>query len=342
MTNRRISFIDFAKGYAIITIVLFHLLQKLNLSPIMMSAIEFGGSGVHLFFMLSGFGLLIAKKRSPLEFYKRRFSKVYLPYFLVLTICLLTNFLIPIYPDDGIEAYLAGVFLYQMFFGEFMEAFGGHFWFISAIIQFYIMFPLLSYIHEKIGNKKLMIGATLVSAVYWSFLYYYGYAEFRNWAGSCFQFLWVFALGMVLADKYKKDGLKFWDVGNLPLVFISVFGVSLAAIFVVYMGYEGRVLNDIPAFFGYTSICILFYKLSNQLPSIIKSSIEVVGDYSYSIYLVHALVISLALYILEAAEIDRNFWIIMTFVPIILLASWIYEKISFVFTSYIQKLLAVR
>ena len=54
-TSMRYEYIQFAKGYAIFTIMLFHVLQRLVLPEILQKAIVFGGTGVHLFFLLSGF-----------------------------------------------------------------------------------------------------------------------------------------------------------------------------------------------------------------------------------------------------------------------------------------------
>ncbi|MBK8194736.1 MAG: acyltransferase family protein [Lewinellaceae bacterium] len=53
----RITYIDFARGYAIFTIVCYHGLQRADLPGLWQKAIVFGGTGVHLFFLLSGFGL---------------------------------------------------------------------------------------------------------------------------------------------------------------------------------------------------------------------------------------------------------------------------------------------
>ena len=46
--------IDFLKGYSIFTIVVFHYLQFLGLPHPLSELINFGGTGVHLFVLLSG------------------------------------------------------------------------------------------------------------------------------------------------------------------------------------------------------------------------------------------------------------------------------------------------
>lgn len=84
MNQRRIEYIDFAKGFAILSIVIFHYCQP-YLSGAWAKAIMIGGTGVHLFFVLSGFGLgLSSQMSSILGFYKKRFSKILIPYYFAI------------------------------------------------------------------------------------------------------------------------------------------------------------------------------------------------------------------------------------------------------------------
>ena len=55
--------VDFLKGYAIFTIVLFHLLLG-QVTGVLGTAINFGGAGVHIFVLCSGFGLYLKKRRT--------------------------------------------------------------------------------------------------------------------------------------------------------------------------------------------------------------------------------------------------------------------------------------
>ncbi|HRI59606.1 MAG TPA: acyltransferase, partial [Saprospiraceae bacterium] len=149
----RIEYIDWAKGYAIFTIVCYHALQRAGLPPVLQQGIIFGGTGVHLFFLLSGFGLGLSRfSGSPLQFYRRRLTKVWLPYVLALTISLLAAIFFGLFPDR-FDAWLAGVGLYQMFSERYIESFGGHFWFISAIIQFYLAYPVLVWIKNQLSES---------------------------------------------------------------------------------------------------------------------------------------------------------------------------------------------
>ena len=57
---QRLEVIDFLRGFSIFTIVLMHLLQSYPIPPFLMAASSFGGAGVHVFILCSGFGLHMA------------------------------------------------------------------------------------------------------------------------------------------------------------------------------------------------------------------------------------------------------------------------------------------
>ena len=93
---QRLEVIDFLRGFSIFTIVLMHLLQSYPIPPFLMAASSFGGAGVHVFILCSGFGLYLSYLNKPLtysQFLKRRFLKVYLPYIIII----LVSALIPFY-----------------------------------------------------------------------------------------------------------------------------------------------------------------------------------------------------------------------------------------------------
>lgn len=141
---QRLEVIDFLRGFSIFTIVLMHLLQSFPISPFLMAASSFGGAGVHVFILCSGFGLYLSYLNRPLtyiQFLKRRFLKVYLPYIIIILI----SALIPFYntSSDKLLQVLSHVFLFKMFFNDLESSFGLQMWFVSTIIQFYLLWPLL-------------------------------------------------------------------------------------------------------------------------------------------------------------------------------------------------------
>lgn len=115
-TQSRVDFIDFAKAWAILGVALYHYMMPLNSQKWFQLAITFGGTGIHLFFFLSGYGLGLSRPLTPFLFYKRRFVRILAPYFLFVTAVFLLNLWLPIYPSQGWKHYLSHVLLYKMFF----------------------------------------------------------------------------------------------------------------------------------------------------------------------------------------------------------------------------------
>ena len=135
--------IDFLRGFAIFTIVLMHCVQG-YLDGALHKAVSLGGAGVHVFILCSGFGLYLSYMNKPLgyfDFLRKRFSKVYFPYIIVIGLYAVWGLI-----SSGAanwEAVASHVFLYKMFDNELDISLCYPFWFISTIIQFYIFFPLI-------------------------------------------------------------------------------------------------------------------------------------------------------------------------------------------------------
>jgi len=84
-----IELVDFLKGFSMFSIVAFHVLKVLPIPYFFIEIMKFGGTGVHVFIFVSGFGLYYSFLRKPMtyvEFIKKRFVKVYIPYIIVVTI----------------------------------------------------------------------------------------------------------------------------------------------------------------------------------------------------------------------------------------------------------------
>lgn len=84
---KKIEIIDYLRGFSIFTIVLMHLIQSYPIPQIIRTASSFGGAGVHVFILCSGFGLYLSHLNKPLSyinFLKRRFIKVYIPYIAII------------------------------------------------------------------------------------------------------------------------------------------------------------------------------------------------------------------------------------------------------------------
>ena len=153
---QRAKLISYSKGIAILGIMLYHLIScYLARHPIIAKGVSFGGAGVHVFILCSGFGLMYSNIRRPLNFIpfiRKRFLKVYVPYIVVVIIA----FLLPnVYSGfNKTMALLSHIFLFKMFIPAYTATFGFQFWYISTIIQFYLFFTVLVMLFQKIGARN--------------------------------------------------------------------------------------------------------------------------------------------------------------------------------------------
>lgn len=328
--ERRLEFFDFARGYAILTVVMFHLLQRFALPSGAQQAIVFGGSGVHLFFLLSGFGLAFSgKKISIAAFYKRRFIKIWLPFVIALSMSWAAAAAFGLFPD-GWQAWLAGVGLYQLFSAAWMESFGGHFWFISTILQFYLVYPVLDYFLKKsVRVEYFILSALLVSIIWWGVVWVLDKGEYRNWNSFFLQFLWEFALGMALAKQFR--------VGRNPFTFlqqhwgwcfpIAVAGLALAVILQRFAGVAGKIFNDMPILLAYSALCYGIYRTLKIWAPVLLRLLLWVSGISFALYLTHILLLELWLALLHSVGANPGRWWVLPYLPLAFAGAWLFERL---------------
>lgn len=265
-----------------------HLIQAyITLAPgFLIKASSLGGSGVHVFVFCSGFGMCLShlnRKKSYGQLIFSRFKKVYLPYIFIVLI----SFLIPFMylESDRITALLSHVFLFKMFFEKYEGSFGGQLWFVSTIIQFYLVFIPLFRWKERIKNAKVFLGICLgISVAYWFLVVLLGKEDLRIWNSFFLQYLWEFALGMYIAGQLHQG--KIYEIKRSILAIVTLVGLGIEAFFALNGG-TLRIFNDIPALAGYGALLVLLYSFG-----FLNKIILFVSRFSYEWFLVHILVFS--------------------------------------------------
>ena len=287
MNNKRLEVVDFLRGFSIFTIVLMHLVQAYPMPGLLMKATLFGGAGVHIFILCSGLGLYLSSLHKPLgygKFLKKRFSKVYIPYVMVVLISALyfgmvcgQNVLMPL---------LGSVFLFKMFVPSLEYAFGGHMWFVSTINQFYLFWPLIVRLFKMKWGGQF---ALLISLLWATFTTLMGLDDERVWNSFFLQYLWEFVLGMWLAKIYFEHPEKLKLSKMWILVVATVVGLGLTGV----SGFAGGIwksYNDIPSLVGYMSMALIVYKLSINW---VNRFFQYTNKVSYEWYLIHILIFSI-------------------------------------------------
>ena len=305
MNKQRLEYLDFAKGFAILSIVVFHFCQP-YVSGIWSRAIAIGGTGVHLFFLLSGFGLGLSAKTEAIAFYKRRFVKIIIPYYFVIITIYAINFVHPVYKNCNLYSLFGHLFFYKMFDENIIGSFGYHFWYLSTIIQFYLFFPLLSAVYHKINSFMFIIAAVIISISYSLIITYFNLADQRIYNSFFLQYLWEFCAGIVLAKYYRSSNKLFWEQNNFILMFIAAIGIAAMALMAIKGGRTGQTFNDIPASIGYTSLSAFIFSVSGKSIKIFERFLVFVGKLSYELYLTHMIIFILLSDIIEAVTKNKS------------------------------------
>ncbi len=286
---KRIELVDYLRGISIFTIVLMHLCQSYT-NGALSKALAFGGAGVHVFILCSGFGLYLSYLRKPLEyrdFLQKRFAKVYSPYAVaVLMWGIWMTIETDVFPTREVISHLL---LYKMFSVDLDISLCYPYWFISTIIQFYLAWPLVIRLVRGRGGHFLPI----VISIAWSTLVgVLGYEEARPWGSFFLQYLWEFCLGMWVAERiYNRD-----EIGKIAisprqwkwwwLLCSAAIGMGLTGL----MAWNGGILklyNDIPSLVGYLSVLLIVYKVGIY---IVNRFFIWASGFGYELYLVHTLV----------------------------------------------------
>lgn len=296
----------------------------------------YGFTSVNLFLLLSGFVLTYSALKSKseistggelLSFYVKKLKRLLVPFYITLllgvAILFLRNLLypsfsaMPIYTTwDLVKTLFVPFLVYDL---PFLQKFNGDLWFITLILQLYIIFPVLYYALKKYGVWKF-IAACFVLTVFYRYIatYYLDTAPMgvifpATNSYKLFSFflprLFEFGLGMSLGYWQFKDSKTLETLRGgwqfLASVAIMLFGFSLN----MYRG--GWPLSDAVISIG------LFATLLNigayfARVQILKTLMLKLSESSYEIYLLHHYLLNYLLMpflVLFGIKNELGFWI---------------------------------
>ncbi len=322
---KRLDIIDFLKGYSIFTIILFHYLQFLPLEFPFNHLVYFGGTGIHLFILLSGFGLYLSSSRKSLSyiaFLKKRFTKIYLPYIPVVLISFAISLVLPIY-EPSLYALAGHIFLYKMFDESIIGSYGYALWFVSMIIQFYLVYPFLKGLFDKFGILLLLI-SVVISILWATLIVYLGVQDDRVWNSFFLQYLWEFVLGMYLAKKLTEKPEFYSRFSIYKLLLLAVLFLAGSLLITFYGGPTIRVYNDFLLLPAYGFLAVFVYKLMLKP---VNWFFNFTGEISYSLFLWHMLFLNLTVYLLGKSLVFLLISLLLTYLVSYAYNRWFVGKV---------------
>lgn len=289
----RLYNLDYLRGIAAFGIMIYHyLLWTWDKIPAERFMGRVGVYGVSIFYVLSGLTLFYVyhEKMRPtthevLGFIKKRIYRIF-PLLWLVTISAIV--LSRKTPDiSHLLLNLTGLFG----FVKWDTYFSSGVWSIGNELVFYAFFPFFIWISNK--SKSLLFALFIL--LFFIYLYFAFVVidpdvnlsdQWRNYVNplnQVFLFFGGFLMGVVFKDT---------KVGNVMVMILLAVGFGLF----VFSPASGDTVNLVTGLnrliftFCCFCICFGFYKLSIQFPKIIHKPLTLLGEASYSVYLLHPLI----------------------------------------------------
>jgi peptidoglycan/LPS O-acetylase OafA/YrhL len=206
-SGRRIEYLDGLRGVAVTMVVLFHAammwsVQHPHAKDWLIS--RYGSMGVELFFLISGFVILMTLEKCKTfgEFMKRRWLRLW-PAMLVA--CAAYFIILPFIPADPHASIFPGLTLiddrwYSWAFGRPIHSLEGAYWSLYLEMRFYVIFGLCYFAF----GERVAIGALIASSLVYLFLLStgHGMGEARWW--DIRLFAW-FASGALFYRYFRSE-----------------------------------------------------------------------------------------------------------------------------------------
>jgi len=292
VANRRIE-LDFLRGLAILLVLGLHFNTPTSglyfLDKAILTVKSFGGTGVNLFFALSGFlvgGLLLKELKATGDinaprFLVRRAIKIWPPLYFLLIVHLFSG-------HHSINTFLwQNLFHLQNYFGSSIN----QTWSLAVEEHFYIFLAFFISYQAKNPPKKIIFNLLIVIVISVSLRLVavnYGYldATFRQTQYRMDSLLFGVILSVVhIYYKESFDRLA----SNRLLLNISFAVLVLTIFFTVNNPYLDRSIGYLVQAIGFTLLIVQVVTSKSILKkSIIYRFIAWIGIYSYGIYLWHS------------------------------------------------------
>jgi probable poly-beta-1,6-N-acetyl-D-glucosamine export protein len=269
------------------------------------------GNGTVLFLFIGGFLFqhLTQNQFDYKKFLEQKFLNIILPYIIIsiplILIRLNTSFDSLSLPKGFSERPLVYQFFHHLILGTHMPPF----WFISTIVLFYFSSPIL----HAIDNRKFY--RYFFPFVLLSCFFTYRPEHNANPILAYFHFIPIYICGMWASfNRERIVGLGWKLLGPLLLIYITLTILDLIGVMPALpreISFEQVLATRALVFNIYMfkavvlclSLLVVFYKLSaKEMPLL-----EILGHYSFGVFFVHYVLISVTRKILESLKIGIDF-----------------------------------
>ncbi len=302
--------LDGLRFFAVLMVMIAHWLQWQWGNPIV-KAIPFG-HGVILFFVLSGFlitrilltykdrytELNLNKSQLILQFYKRRFLRIFPLYYALILFLFILNFENTRLISPWLFTYTSNIYqsIHQSYIGSF-----NHFWSLAVEEQFYLFWPILLLFIRKKATFYLII-TTIVAAIIYRAILFSNDAHWMSISYSTLSSMHSLGIGALLAyiSIYHKAVLAKLSHSKWLIAIISFYLIQLIIHRYFQIQWMKEILDEF--FFSILSFFIILKAFFNGYKYGVKIILEnrfirYGGQISYGLYVFHVFIPKLYEYV---------------------------------------------
>lgn len=339
--NGRLKELDALRGIASILVVLFHFTLGRPGGPLWF---KLGTTGVDLFFIISGFVILMSLEKitKSTEFIINRISRLYPTYWISVTFTFLLILVYGFYKNGEfsktlIVNYLSNLTMFQFFMN--VPNLDGPYWTMIIEMLFYVFmlflfhFKLLKYLNIfgiifsffAVFSTALYGDASLVKTVIFRF--------------PLFQFIPLFLAGSIFYKIYT------YRIKLIESYFLILFCLISQILLFKHAGRSSSFINHTEYSFMLVVYFLLFTLfVNNKLGFIVSKWTLFLGKISFALYLIHQYISTEFIIPFLVNRLNVNFWVasLLIALPIsIILATFITFKLELKLSKLLKKNLSV-
>lgn len=347
--------IDAMRGFAALLVAYFHCRQvawvgmqsfhesvghALNFSSIvayLTLPIAWGSAGVPIFFVISGYcihrGTAFKLAKNPAyqldtaNFWARRFARIYPVLLAALLLTLALDWVSLQLPpvnhkvrEIGLHAFLVNLFSLQGVAGKTYGS-NGALWTLSLEVQFYVIYPLLFALRRRIGMTPVLVIVALINVVS-------AYALERHDIQFFTSYWFSWTLGAWIADAkactaIAKGVSKGAKRAASKWLYAIAAGLLAAGCVAFHFGQYGAFQLWALGFAFY-----LYKALERRVtPSPVSGVLARLGDFSFSLYLIHLPIFVLLSSLLYRSALQLSIWPSFGFMLVAMPVAYVFYRL---------------
>jgi len=339
---------DILRGFAIFGVIIIHnfsysyMFQTVDIPLFIIAIIRaIASSAVPTFIFISGYCNygIYNKNYNYISFWKKKLKRIITNYtcYSILYFCLMLFLQPNLFTDlnSRLFQFLIDYLTFSVYY---------HFWFIGLILSFYLFYPLIERLVSKYEEKIVFILiVSIIIQIFWYmfriFLYDFVNQSFfppilqiflnKTIKYTFLSYISYFIFGMLFYQKIQEiSNLKYERFKNLIVLLIPVIIVTSLEFSFLYINQNYGISFSLIKNFGLIlffpcilSFLCLSFKIS-QTKKISNKIFSILGQHSFSIYLIHPLFIffieKYLFYLFRGLLIDWVFKIFVIFTTMIL------------------------